>query len=108
MVMDFAFGPNQGQGVPAIEGSDGLMLDLASLNISIPAGGSFHGVLPGRGTGPIVSVTTGEVTSVQSYNISTGDFVELHTLPFNFTGCNRPSLVVRDLILGIPIHRSLL
>jgi hypothetical protein len=80
MIMDFAFGPNQGQGVPAVEGSDGLMWDLASFNVSIPAGGSFHGVLPGWGTGPIVSVTTGEVTSVKSYNTSTGNFVELHTL----------------------------
>lgn len=50
LIMDFALGPNQGQGVPAEVGSDGLAWDLVSFNFSIPIGSSFNGTLPGWGT----------------------------------------------------------
>ncbi len=66
--MDFALGPNQGQGVPAVEDTDGLMWDLFSYNISVPLGGSFNDVLPGWGMGSLQAVVTALVTS--SANIS--------------------------------------
>ncbi len=53
LIMDFAIGPNQGTGVPAPEGSDGLSWDLVAFNVSVPTGGSFDGVLPGWGTGTL-------------------------------------------------------
>jgi len=61
--MDFAMGPNQGQGVPAHEDDDGLMWDLHPYNVSIPIGGSFHGTLPGWGIGKLQAAITGLVTS---------------------------------------------
>ena len=63
--MDFAFGPNQGTGVPAEEGSDGLMWDIAAFNVSVPIGGSFYGTLPGWGTGTLEAAITGLVTDSQ-------------------------------------------
>ena len=69
--MDFALGPNQGQGVPAIANSDGLMWDLFSYNVSVPLGGSFNGALPGWnvwGASSLQAVVTGLVTS--SVNIT--------------------------------------
>ncbi|KAL9109497.1 MAG: hypothetical protein Q9227_005832 [Pyrenula ochraceoflavens] len=66
LVMDFAFGPNQGTGVPAEEGSDGLMWDIAAFNVSVPIGGSFNGRLPGWGTGSLEAAVTGLATSTQT------------------------------------------
>lgn len=40
-------GPNQRQGVPAPEYSEGLMYDLYSFNISVPLGNSWNGTIPG-------------------------------------------------------------
>ncbi|KIW43060.1 uncharacterized protein PV06_04207 [Exophiala oligosperma] len=60
LIMDFAIGPNQGTGVPAPEGSDGLAWDLVAFNVSTPApGGSFNGTLPGWGTGTLQAAITG-------------------------------------------------
>jgi hypothetical protein len=61
--MDFAMGPNQGQGVPAHEDDDGLMWDIRLFNHTVPIGGSFNGVLPGWGTGQLQAAITGLVTS---------------------------------------------
>ncbi|KAI9740347.1 MAG: hypothetical protein M1834_004926 [Cirrosporium novae-zelandiae] len=47
LIMDFALGPNQGQGVPAPQNSDGLVWELAAFNVSVPVGSSFNGTLPG-------------------------------------------------------------
>ncbi|KAK3636141.1 hypothetical protein LTR56_014304 [Elasticomyces elasticus] len=58
-ILDFAVGPNQGTGVPAIEDSDGLAWDIAAYNVSVALGGSFDGVLPGWGTGTLLSAVTG-------------------------------------------------
>ena len=69
--MDFAMGPNQGQGVPAPEGSDGLAWDLFSYNISVPIGGSFNDSLPGLdlwGLDSLHAVIIGTV--VRSENIT--------------------------------------
>jgi hypothetical protein len=63
LIMDFAMGPNQGQGVPAQEDDDGLMWDIRLFNQTVPIGGSFNGVLPGWGTGQLQAAVTGLVTS---------------------------------------------
>lgn len=56
-------GPNQGAGVPASYNSDGLQWDLQPFNVSIPSPGSYSARLPGWGSGPLVSASTGLVTS---------------------------------------------
>ncbi|OCL07765.1 hypothetical protein AOQ84DRAFT_408338 [Glonium stellatum] len=69
LIMDFAMGPNQGQGVPADPDDDGLMWDLFAYNASIPLGGSYKGQIPGWGTsGSLQAVVTGLVT--KSENVS--------------------------------------
>lgn len=60
--MDFSLGPNQGTGVPAIEGSDGLSWDIVAFNISVPIGGTFSGILPAWGTGHLEAAVTGLAT----------------------------------------------
>lgn len=62
LIMDFAIGPNQGTGVPAIEGSDGLSWDLVAFNVSVPIGGTFSDTLPGWGTGRLEAAITGLAT----------------------------------------------
>ena len=68
LLLDFAMGPNQGQGVPAPEDSDGLAWDLFPFNTTVPIGGSFADIIPGWGTGQLHSVTTALVTD--SVNIT--------------------------------------
>lgn len=63
LIMDFAMGPNQGQGVPAHEDDEGLMWDIRLFNQTVPIGGSFNGALPGWGTGQLQAAITGLVTS---------------------------------------------
>lgn len=46
VLMDFAQGANQGQGVPAVPGSNGLAVELAYANITVLSGETFDGVLP--------------------------------------------------------------
>jgi hypothetical protein len=60
--MDFALGPNQGSGVPAEYDDPGVMWDLWPFNVSIPLGGSYNDVLPGWGTGELVSASTALVS----------------------------------------------
>jgi hypothetical protein len=59
LIVDFAMGPNQGTGVPALINSDGLMWDLAAFNVSVPMGGVFNDTLPGWGTGTLEAAITG-------------------------------------------------
>jgi len=56
--MDFALGPNQGSGVPAEPDDPGVLWDLIPFNVSISLGGSYDDVLPGWGTGELVSAST--------------------------------------------------
>lgn len=70
MVVDFANGPNQGAGVPAKVGDEGIMYDLLPFNISVPIGGSFDDTLPGWGSGEFVSASTGLVIDSQVSNFS--------------------------------------
>ncbi|KAI1360749.1 hypothetical protein F5Y08DRAFT_348515 [Xylaria arbuscula] len=46
VLLDFSVGGNQGQGVPSEPEEVGLALELAYVNISIPAGHLFNGTLP--------------------------------------------------------------
>ena len=68
LIIDFALGPNQGSGVPAEYDDPGVMWDLWPFNVSIPLGGSYDEILPGWGTGELVSASTALVidsTAVQ-------------------------------------------
>ncbi|KAF7548818.1 hypothetical protein G7Z17_g6810 [Cylindrodendrum hubeiense] len=66
LVMDFALGPNQGQGVPAHPDNEGLQWDMVPFTEEIPARGSFNNKIPGWGTGSLVSLVTALVKSNQS------------------------------------------
>ena len=68
MIIDLALGPNQGAGVPAPVDVDGLQWDLQPFNVSVPVGDHFHSILPGWGTGPLVSASTGLVTESAEVN----------------------------------------
>ncbi|RDW77799.1 hypothetical protein BP6252_05852 [Coleophoma cylindrospora] len=59
ILLDFAIGPSQGAGVPAEEGSDGLAWDLVGFNITQQPNSTFTGIIPGWGTGSLVSLATG-------------------------------------------------
>ncbi|KAL3468836.1 hypothetical protein BJX99DRAFT_268992 [Aspergillus californicus] len=63
LVMDFALGPNQGQGVPAESGDEGLQWDLVPCSVEVPGNGSFDGRIPGWGTGDLVAVVSAFVIS---------------------------------------------
>ncbi|KAM0540478.1 hypothetical protein ACHAPJ_013597, partial [Fusarium lateritium] len=76
LAMDFGFGPNQGQGVPAVPDNEGLQWDLVNhlgdpgskVTFSQPVTqkGSFKGKLPGWGTGRFVSAVSGLVLSTKN------------------------------------------
>ncbi|KAH8589577.1 hypothetical protein B0O99DRAFT_664485 [Bisporella sp. PMI_857] len=63
LVMDFALGPNQGQGVPASPVDPGLQWDLIPSTAAVPSNGSFRGTIPGWGTGELVALVSALVTS---------------------------------------------
>ncbi|KAJ5909561.1 secreted protein [Penicillium tannophilum] len=63
LVIDFANGPNQGAGVPALYNSDGLLWDLAAYNSTFSSSKGFKATLPGWGSGRFVAATTGTVKS---------------------------------------------
>ncbi|KAF3025109.1 hypothetical protein E8E14_014613 [Neopestalotiopsis sp. 37M] len=63
LLMDFSLGPNQGQGVPATPDDPGLQWDLVPFTTEVPENGSFVGLIPGWGTGELVSFVTALVTS---------------------------------------------
>ncbi|THW43029.1 hypothetical protein D6D22_04627 [Aureobasidium pullulans] len=62
LIIDLALGPNQGAGVPAPYNSDGIQWDLQPFNVTVPIGGNFNDLLPGWGTGPLVSASIGLLT----------------------------------------------
>ncbi|VUC23925.1 unnamed protein product [Clonostachys rosea] len=54
LIMDFAMGPNQGQGVPAEYDDDGKAWDLSTSETRFSEGETnFDGILKGWGTGPL-------------------------------------------------------
>ncbi|KAM5353225.1 hypothetical protein ACJ41O_003189 [Fusarium nematophilum] len=58
LFMDFPLGPNQGQGVPAEYGDEGLQWNLLAYTAAVPANGSFDGFIPGWGAGDLVALTS--------------------------------------------------
>ncbi|ORY00972.1 hypothetical protein BCR34DRAFT_102101 [Clohesyomyces aquaticus] len=67
--MDFAMGPNQGAGVPALINDEGLMWDLATYNVNV-TGGSFDAVLPGWGTGKLQAAVSGKILGSEKFTTS--------------------------------------
>ena len=86
--MDFAMGPNQGQGVPAVKGSEGLTWDIALYNISVPTGGLVNGTLPGwgdldsSGNWSLLAVTTALVTDQFNTSSVVSVFGQSETVSF--------------------------
>lgn len=70
LLLDFALGPNQGQGVPAEPESEGLMMDLVPFNVSFSLDGVFNGQIPGWGAGEFISSSVGLVVKSAPANLS--------------------------------------
>ncbi|KFZ24118.1 hypothetical protein V502_01397 [Pseudogymnoascus sp. VKM F-4520 (FW-2644)] len=66
LVVDLALGANQGAGVPAPYDSDGLLWDLTSFEVAVPVGERFNDILPGWGTGALVSASTALVLNTST------------------------------------------
>ncbi|KAE8454643.1 hypothetical protein EG329_000266 [Mollisiaceae sp. DMI_Dod_QoI] len=79
LILDFAMGPNQGNGVPASIDSDGLMWDLVIFNSTVPLGGSFDAILPGWGTGTLEAAVTGLVTKSEAADSVASGFLKGYT-----------------------------
>ncbi|KAL3442497.1 hypothetical protein BJX65DRAFT_321505 [Aspergillus insuetus] len=62
LFMDFALGPNQGQGVPASSDDEGLQWDLVPYSVEV-ANATYQGQIPGWGTGELIAVVSAEVLS---------------------------------------------
>ncbi|KAL2845070.1 hypothetical protein BJY01DRAFT_263735 [Aspergillus pseudoustus] len=63
LFMDFALGPNQGQGVPASSDDEGLQWDLVPYSVEVASNKAFTGQIPGWGTGELIAVVTAQVLS---------------------------------------------
>ncbi|KAI1314034.1 hypothetical protein F5Y03DRAFT_402279 [Xylaria venustula] len=63
LVMDFALGPNQGQGVPAEADNPGLQWNLLFFSAAVPSDGKFSGTVPGWDTGTLVSLVSASILS---------------------------------------------
>ncbi|CRG91023.1 Multicopy suppressor of chk1 protein 1 [Talaromyces islandicus] len=63
LVMDFAVGPNQGQGVPAKIDDQGLQWDLHPSFMTVPDNGIFDAVPNGWGSGELVALISAELIS---------------------------------------------
>ncbi|KAI3390458.1 hypothetical protein diail_9575 [Diaporthe ilicicola] len=73
LAMDFALGPNQGQGIPAHEGDEGLQWDLFPTTVALPKGGLINGSAPGWADGgELVAAVYAAVLSrtTVSYNVT--------------------------------------
>lgn len=63
LTVDLTLGPNQGAGVPAPVDTEGLQWDIQPFNVTIPVGGNYSAVIPGWGTGPLISASTALVVN---------------------------------------------
>ncbi|KAK5108481.1 hypothetical protein LTR62_008299 [Meristemomyces frigidus] len=99
LILDFAIGPNQGTGVPAPKDCEGLSVDIAAYNVTVPLGGSFDGVLPGWGAGSLHAVVTGLVTNISitlsassltdvTSNVTSDGRLKIDFVDYNTTGLN--------------------
>lgn len=83
LIIDLALGPNQGAGVPAPVNADGLQWDLQPFNVTVPIGGKFDDILPGWGTGPLISASIGlvkssaNISSVETYILAAGSLQDV-------------------------------
>lgn len=66
LIMDFPLGPGQGQGVPAVAGSEGLQWDTRTNVTNIAIGETFNGTVPGWGAGPLQAAVIGLVSSTSN------------------------------------------
>ncbi|KAH7381091.1 hypothetical protein BKA64DRAFT_727754 [Cadophora sp. MPI-SDFR-AT-0126] len=66
LIMDFSMGPQSGQGVPAEPDEPGLEYNLNYYNVSLCAGETFTGTLPGWGSGELVSAVTFAITKIEN------------------------------------------
>ncbi|KAF7589906.1 hypothetical protein BBP40_003524 [Aspergillus hancockii] len=85
LVMDFPLGPNQGQGVPASPDDEGLQWDLSAASIAVPLSGSWHGQLPGWGTGELVAVVSAQVVSSRNLTNPTESLIPGNEVQPNYT-----------------------
>ncbi|KAL3475735.1 hypothetical protein BJX99DRAFT_259172 [Aspergillus californicus] len=63
LVMDFALGPQSGQGVPAEPDELGLSWEMVSYNTTINRSG-YDGQLPGWGSGDLISAVTFKIENI--------------------------------------------
>ncbi|KAM0277086.1 hypothetical protein ACHAQH_006094 [Verticillium albo-atrum] len=89
LLMDFALGPNQGQGVPAEEDDDGLQWDLVPFKATLPSNGSWRAVAPGWGTGRLVSLVSASVVSTRNLSFEAMDQLSPVTVTYE-------QLILRD------------
>ncbi|KAJ0417245.1 hypothetical protein BJY00DRAFT_325726 [Aspergillus carlsbadensis] len=71
LVMDFALGPNQGQGVPAEPDNEGLQWDMVPSTTAAPPSGRYNGKIPGWGSGNLVALVTARVESNETITFET-------------------------------------
>ncbi|KAL2859460.1 hypothetical protein BJX68DRAFT_261898 [Aspergillus pseudodeflectus] len=71
LVMDFALGPNQGQGVPAEPDKEGLQWDMTPHTAAIPESGRYDKKIPGWGSGNLVALVTALVESNETITFET-------------------------------------
>ncbi|KAF2018794.1 hypothetical protein BU24DRAFT_439235 [Aaosphaeria arxii CBS 175.79] len=67
LLMDFALGPNQGQGVPSSPDAEGLQWDLYPFFTNL-ANGSMNNTIPGWGMGELVALVS--TSAISSTNVS--------------------------------------
>lgn len=71
MIIDFALGAGYGgAGVPSQYDDLNLQQDIQPFYVNVSVGGSFNGKLPGWGTGPLISASTGLVISEGVGNVA--------------------------------------
>ncbi|KAH8729876.1 hypothetical protein BGZ61DRAFT_569735 [Ilyonectria robusta] len=92
LVMDFALGPNQGQGVPASPDDEGLQWDMVPFTEKLPASGSFNGKIPGWGTGNLISLVTALVKSNQSITYPGTGLVGIQNVTYDEYQLNHKTL----------------
>ncbi|KAI0840100.1 hypothetical protein F5Y06DRAFT_263644 [Hypoxylon sp. FL0890] len=83
ILLDFAIGANQAQGVPSDPEEVGLALEMAYVNVTVPVGGSFNGTLPlsTQPSSPVLSQFMYSLEEFGQQNISAVLAVEVLNQP---------------------------
>ncbi|KAL4883580.1 hypothetical protein BJY04DRAFT_226598 [Aspergillus karnatakaensis] len=82
LVMDFALGPNQGQGVPAEPDNEGLQWNLVPFSTNV-RGRKFEATIPGWGTGELVAVVTALVKATQNISEAVAGLAGPETIAYS-------------------------